>query len=264
MPTAAVAAMALLACAYAIVLPERPARRRVGLLVALLCGAIAVGAVERQRQTEQHRQQESVRTSEAELAALRAEVERERAEVAKAVAGLAELRRRLDGLAQQLPPLAGRPPAGPFDTVPAGLAAIDAGLDDLGKQIAALREVAHGRAIDDATAAAMIAYLRPLGPHRVVVSCAAADAEAYSYANRVATILRLAGWAAVGPEVTAIFGTAPAMGIGLYVRPNDPPAAARALIDAFIRFNIPYQSRVPSAQAMPDPDTVELFVGKRP
>ncbi len=85
------------------------------------------------------------------------------------------------------------------------------------------------------------------------------------YANQIANVLRAAGWEALGPETTTIFGEAPAMGITLYVRGADaPPEAARLLIDAFTRFNIPYQSGVASSDAIPDPATVELFVGRKP
>ena len=56
----------------------------------------------------------------------------------------------------------------------------------------------------------------------------------------------------VGPEPTSIFGGASAMAIGLYVRAGEPPDAARMLIEAFTRFNIPYQSRIASNDMIPD------------
>ena len=39
--------------------------------------------------------------------------------------------------------------------------------------------------------------------------------------------------------------------------------AARILIDAFGRFNIPYKSGIAMSEANPDPATVELFVGRK-
>jgi hypothetical protein len=33
------------------------------------------------------------------------------------------------------------------------------------------------------------------------------------------------------------------------------------LLDGFAKFNIPYQSRVTPSQAIPDAETVELFIG---
>jgi len=38
---------------------------------------------------------------------------------------------------------------------------------------------------------------------------------------------------------------------------------AKILIDAFARFNIPYKSGVSPSDAIPDPATVELFVGPK-
>jgi hypothetical protein len=53
------------------------------------------------------------------------------------------------------------------------------------------------------------------------------------------------------------------MGITLYVRAGATPDAAKLLIDAFARFNIPYKSGVSPSDAIPDPATVELFVGPK-
>jgi hypothetical protein len=54
------------------------------------------------------------------------------------------------------------------------------------------------------------------------------------------------------------------MGISLYVRNPAAPDAAKILIDAFSRFNIPYQSAIAENDAIPDAATVELFVAKKP
>jgi hypothetical protein len=252
-PTIAVAAMAAIACAGAFLLPERARRRRYGVLAAALCGGLALAATVWQQQREA-----------AVLAAQRAAVEAQDASLAGIVQKLRGAGQRFDAVGQLMPAVPGSAPAKLFDTVDAGFAALAAEADDLDKRVQALREVAHGRAIDDTIAAAMIEYLRPRGVHRVVVSCVTDDAEAYLYANRVATILRQAGWDAVGPEITAIFGDAPAMGISLYARAGQSPEAALLLVDAFTRFNIPYQSRIAANDAIPDNETVELFVGKKP
>jgi hypothetical protein len=108
-------------------------------------------------------------------------------------------------------------------------------------------------------------YLRPFGSHRVVVSCAPDDVEAYAYANQIAAMLRAAGWDAPGVETTTIFAMAPVMGVRLYVRSGvAPPDAAKILIDAFTRFNIPFESGVTPSETIPDPATTELFVTKKP
>jgi hypothetical protein len=143
------------------------------------------------------------------------------------------------------------------------MASLNARIDELQHQIEVLREKSRGRAIDSDTAAKMADYLRPLGSYRVVVSCVPDDVEAFTYANQLANVLRTAGWDALGPETTTIFGTAPAMGITLYVRAGATPDAAKLLIDAFARFNIPYKSGVSPSDAIPDPATVELFVGPK-
>ena len=99
----------------------------------------------------------------------------------------------------------------------------------------------------------------------MVVSCVPDDVEAYTYANQIANVLRASGWEALGPETTTIFGEAAAMGVALYVRGGGaPPEAARLVLDAFTRFNIPYRSGITPSDAIPDPATVELFVGHKP
>ena len=42
------------------------------------------------------------------------------------------------------------------------------------------------------------------------------------------------------------------------------PSAAKILVDAFARFNIPYQSGIAADDNIPDTATVELFVAKKP
>ncbi len=238
-PVAAVAAMTLFACAAAALLPERVALKRSWLAAAIVCGGIALAAT-----VWQGRHQ---------AVALDSVVEQ-----------LQGTWRRLDRIGLTLPAVPGPGANASFDSVRGGFAALADKAYRLDRQIDALRHEKLGRTIDDKTAAAMIAYLRPFGRHRVVVSCVPNDVEAYDYSNRIVTILREAGWDAVGPETTTIFGAEPAMGINLYVRGGQAPQAADLLLKAFVRFNIPYESRVASNDAIPDNDTVELFVGKKP
>jgi len=252
-PTFAVAAMSAIACAGAFFLPERARRRRYGFLLVMLCGGLAIAATVWQQQR-----------AAAVLAAQRVAAEAQDASLAGILQKLHGAWQRFDAVGQRLPAVPGSAPAKSFDTVDAGFAALAAEADDLDKRAEMLREVAHGRSIDDTVAAAMIEYLRPRGGHRVVVSCVPDDSESYLYGNRIATILRQAGWDAVGPETTTIFGAAPAMGISLYARAGQSPEAALVLIEAFTRFNIPYQSRIAANDAIPDNQTVELFVGKKP
>jgi len=188
-----------------------------------------------------------------------------RAALNEETARLRDVAARLDELGRLLETGPGTTPDQAFDTVAAAIAALTAKIKDLENQVQALQEKSRARTIDTDTSAQMADYLRPFGNHRVVVSCLPDDVEAYGYANQIANVLRAAGWEALGPETTTIFGEAPAMGVTLYVRSGAaPPDAARLLLDAFTRFNIPYQSGVASNDAIPDPATVELFVGKKP
>ena len=147
----------------------------------------------------------------------------------------------------------------------AGLVAANDRLRKLEDEARALREKSKSRTLDPDVAAKMADDLRRAGPHRVVVSCIPDDVEAFDYANQIANALRAAGWEAMGPEATSIFGNAATMGVGLYVRGGvAPPEAAKILIDAFTRFNIPLESGIAPSDAIPDPETTELFVSRKP
>ena len=54
------------------------------------------------------------------------------------------------------------------------------------------------------------------------------------------------------------------MGVTVFVRDPHSPAAAKILIDAFSRFNVPYQTGIAASQTIPDTATVEVFVAKKP
>ena len=122
----------------------------------------------------------------------------------------------------------------------------------------------RGRTVSADIAVKFADYLRGFGTHRVVVSCAADDLEAYDYANRLVNILRAANWDAEGPEVTEIFGDLRAVGINLYVNADNHSDTVKVLLDSFAKFNIPYQSKVTPSEAIPDTETVELFVAAMP
>jgi hypothetical protein len=149
--------------------------------------------------------------------------------------------------------------------------AVVATIDDLHKKVAELRaritelgKAYKDRTIDAAVASEMIGFLRQSGSHHVVISCAPDDVEAYDYGNQIANILKAAQWDASGPEATAIFGTAPAMGVSLFTRGPTVPAGATILLQAFAKFNIPYQARIGPDDALPDADTVELYIPRKP
>jgi hypothetical protein len=165
-----------------------------------------------------------------------------------------------------LPPLpAGTSPDKTVEAVAGAIEALNARIAELQTQVTALQQKAQTRAVPDDNAAKLVEFLREAGSHRVVVSCVPDDIEAHAYANQFASLLRQAGWDALGPETTTIFGEAPGMSIALYVRgTNAPPDAAKLLLDAFTKFNIPYQSGIMPSAAIPDPATVELFVGHKP
>jgi hypothetical protein len=250
-PTIAVVLMVALACVGAVFLPERATVRRDALLVAALIGGAAIAATvwTERRGTQQVADRGTVV---------------QRADTARITRRLHATWEAFGAASKGLPPAPGAGPAKSFDTPDAAFAALAAEADALAARIKALQDGMQRRRISEATASAMVAYLKPLAHGRVVVSCIPEDDEAYLYANRIATILREAGWDASGPEFTAIFGTAPAIGISLYLRGGEPTDTAKVLTDAFTKFNIPYQGRIAPNDAIPDTETVELFVGKKP
>jgi hypothetical protein len=183
------------------------------------------------------------------------------AALGREAARLAEIGNRLDQLGKSLPQAPGGNPTATFDTVSDAIHSLNARIEDLQEQIRAARESYRSRRIEPEAAAKLAAYLRGLGPARVVVSTVPGNAEAFTYANQLVNILREAGWDALGPETTTIFGTPAYAGVTLSA-PGGGGAAktVAALIDAFTRFNIPYRSGIPPREATPDPGTVSLFV----
>ena len=239
LPTVAVVAMTLVGLVAMMRQPATPARR-LWVAVLLLAGVVAIGG----SAWRQH--------------AARAVLDGE-------AARLHQLAARIDELGKLLPAGPGATPDETFGTVTAAILALNDKVKGLEEQISALREKYRNREIDPTTAEKLAEYLRPFGSHRVVVSCAPDDVEAYGYANQVANALRAAGWDAPSVETTTIFAQAPVMGIRLYVRRGvAPPDTARILIDAFTRFNIPFESGITPSEAIPDPATTELFVSKKP
>ena len=238
-PSAAAAAVAIIALAAVAAQPPHP-HKKYWLAAVLAAGLVAIGASGWQQAAS-------------------------RAVIATEAGKLHEVMARLDAVGKLLPAEPGAAPVSGFATVTAGINALKAKIADLEDQVRDLKQHARHRTIAPDTAAKMADFLRQAGQQRVVVSCAPDDVEAFDYANQLANVLRSAGWEALGPEKTTIFGNAPAMGIKLYVHSGvTPPAAAETLIAAFKRFNIPFESGVTPNEAIPDPATVELFVGPKP
>ena len=131
-------------------------------------------------------------------------------------------------------------------------------LEDHVKELEAGR---RARSIPQTAADDLASYLKQFGKRRVIVSCIPDDTEAHQYANQLVNILRAANWEAQGPEVTKIFGDVRAPGINLYVNGDNSSDTVKMLVDGFAKFNIPYQSRVTPSGAIPDTETVELFIG---
>jgi len=141
----------------------------------------------------------------------------------------------------------------------------------LTKQVKALedriRELEAGRQVRTIAldaAQKLTAYLRGFGSHRVIVSCIPDDLEAYLYANQLVTILKAADWDAQGPQATRIFGDVRSPGINFYVSGDGRSDTVKILLDGFATFNIPYRSMVTPNEAIPDAETVELFIGSLP
>lgn len=121
----------------------------------------------------------------------------------------------------------------------------------------------QARAIPQNSADALASYLKQSGSRPVIVSCIPDDIEAYQYANQMVNILKAAGWEVRGPQLTKIFGDVRAPGINVYVNGENNSDTVKILMDGFAKFNIPYQSRVTPSGAIPDTETVELFIGTK-
>lgn len=141
---------------------------------------------------------------------------------------------------------------------------LEAQVRSLEQHIAKLEESTRIRSLDPGTATKLADYLRPLGSHQVIVSCVPNDIEAYRYATQIADVLKAANWDARGPETTTMFGDVKAMGINLYNNGGQPSDTVKILLEALAKFGVPYQSRVPPSEALPESDAVELFIGSKP
>jgi hypothetical protein len=137
-------------------------------------------------------------------------------------------------------------------------------VQSLEDQLAKVKASTRGRSVSADTAAKLADYLRQFGAHQVVVSCVPDDIEAYHYATQIADILKAASWDASGPETTTIFGAVRAMAINVYDDGSRGGDTVKILLDGFVKFGIPYQSRVPPSEALPENQTVELFIGTKP
>jgi hypothetical protein len=238
-PALAVAVVFAVALIEAVVLPRRIWAKGAWILVVAACGAFAGGDLRWQGRQEQAKQ--------------RAESDE--------IATLHGLWDQWDRVSQRLP-AAGEQPAASFDTTDDALASLSAQVSGIGRQIAVLQEqpkAPKGRSIDGETAAKLVDYLRQYGSYPVVVSCVP-----YNYATQIVNIMRAAGWDAHGPEITAVLANAAAMGVTVVVRDQHAPEAAKILLDALTRFNVPYQSGIAESEAILDTATVELFVAKKP
>ncbi|MGA8549770.1 MAG: hypothetical protein WB678_06005 [Stellaceae bacterium] len=143
-------------------------------------------------------------------------------------------------------------------------AALTKQVEALESEIDKLRQRERGRTISSDAAAKLADYLRPFGPHQVVVSCMPDDIEAYRYATELVNVLKSANWDARGPEATTIFGDIKSMGINVYDGGAGRSDTTKILLTGLTKFGIPYQSRVPPSEALPDNQTVELFIGAKP
>ena len=241
-PAVPIAIVFAIALAEAVVLPRRVWAKGIWVIAVLACGALA-GA-------DLRLQQRQIQAA-------------GRAATSDEVAALRGLWGQWDAVSRTLPQ-APETTATSFDTVQDALVSLSIQVAQVDHQIATLRAQAKGRSIDDETAAKLAEYLRQSGSFPAVVSVVPGDVEAYGYANQLVNILRAAGWDARGPEISAVHASAVAMGIGIFVRDPQSPGAAKILLDAFTRFNVPYQSGLAASGAILDTATVELFVAKKP
>jgi hypothetical protein len=131
-------------------------------------------------------------------------------------------------------------------------------------EINTLKQSTRRRTITGDTAAKLADYLRPFGTRQVMVSYAPNDIEAYHYATEIVNILKSANWDARGPEATTIFGDIKSMGINVYDISIGRSDTIKILLSGLTKLGIPYQSRVPPSEALPESETVELFISTKP
>ena len=132
-------------------------------------------------------------------------------------------------------------------------------------QLTKLKESIRRRTISTDTATKLADYLRPFGVHKVVVSCLPNDIEAYHYATEILNVLKSANWDARGPETTTIFGDIKSMSINVYDSGSKNGSdTMKILLAGLAKSGIPYQRRVPPSEALPEGETVELFIGEKP
>ena len=143
-------------------------------------------------------------------------------------------------------------------------AALTQKVNTLEDQINNLKQSAQRRTISADTAGKLADYLRPFGTRQVMVSCSPSDIEAYHYATEIVNVLKSANWDARGPETTTIFGAIKSMAINVYDNSNGRSDTIKILLAGLTKFGIPYQSRVPPSEALPETATVELFIGTKP
>ena len=131
-------------------------------------------------------------------------------------------------------------------------------------QIDTLKQSTKSRTISADTGGKLADYLRPFGKHQVMVSCSPGDIEAYHYATEIVNMLKSANWDAGGPETTTIFGDIKSMAINVYDNSDGRSDTMKILLAGLAKFGIPYQSRVPPSEALPDSGAVELFIATKP
>jgi hypothetical protein len=134
-------------------------------------------------------------------------------------------------------------------------------IKELEGHVKELETVRNARSVKQPAADDLALYLKQFGSRRVIVSCIPNDLEAYQYANQLVNIVKAANWEAQGPQLTRIFGDVRSPGVNVYVNTDNHSDTVKILMDAFAKFNVPYQSRVTPSDAIPDTDTVELFIG---
>jgi hypothetical protein len=235
------AAVSIVALVEAVVLPVRWWAKGAWVVVVLTIGALAGAATVKQQQQSAGA---AAAATDEELSALHG------------------LWTQWETIAQSLPAPTAATPDASFDTIDEAVASLSAEVANIQGQIEVLRNQSQSRSVDADTATKLADYLRQYGAHRVVVSCAPDDVEAYTYANQIATILRNAGWDAPGPEMSGS-PTETGMALSLFVRDPRAPDTAKILVDAFSRFNIPYHSAIAPNEAIPDTATAEIHVAKK-
>jgi hypothetical protein len=124
--------------------------------------------------------------------------------------------------------------------------------------------------VDDANAQAIVADLKRVGAHTIIVGTLMNNDEASRYANRLISIFRAGGWDLPGSQPEVSMMSAPAVGIYFQAIKDEPiPTSANQLAAIFKAHHIDYNPdlwpvTIDQLKTPKEPAEFKIFVGSNP